>query len=63
MSERSVAQKLLIREGQRVAIVEAPAGGTALGALPAGVTIEPAVGAATDVAVVLVRDRAALEAA
>ena len=63
MSERSVAQKLLIREGQRVALVDPPAGGAPLGALPAGVTIEAAVDPATDVAVVFVRDRTALEAA
>ncbi len=63
MSERSVAQKLLIREGQRVALIDPPAGGAALGPLPAGVAVESAVGAATDVAVVFVRDRAALEAA
>ena len=62
MSERSVAQKLLIREGQRVALIDPPAGGATLGALPAGVMVESAVTPATDVGVVFVRDRAALEA-
>ena len=62
MSERSVAQKLLIREGHRVALVDPPAGGAALGALPAGVTAESGVTSASDIAVVFVRDRAALEA-
>jgi hypothetical protein len=63
MSERSVAQKLLIREGQRVALIDPPTDGAALGALPADVTIEPAVSAGTNVAVVFVRDKAGLEAA
>jgi hypothetical protein len=62
MSERSVAQKLLIREGQRIALVDPPADGAALGTLPADVTVEPAVSAGTHVAVVFVRDKAALEA-
>jgi hypothetical protein len=63
MSERTVAQKLLIREGQRVALVDPPtAAAGVLGPLPAGVSIEARVSAATDVAIVFVRDRAALEA-
>ena len=63
MSERSVAQKLLIRDGQRVALVDPPAAGAALlGTLPSGVTIEASASAGADVVILFVRDRAALEA-
>src|SRR4029079_15179323 len=64
MSERSVAQKLLIREGQRVALMDPPQGGAAiLGALPPGVRIEAAASAGVDVAILFARDRTALAAA
>ena len=63
MSERSVAQKLLIREGQLVVLIDPPAGGAGLlGTLPEGVRIEPSASAEAEVAIVFVRDRAALEA-
>jgi hypothetical protein len=63
MSERSVAQKLLIREGQRVSVVDPPAAGKALlGTLPPGVTIQASPSAEADVVILFVRDRAALEA-
>ena len=48
MSDKSVIQKLLIKEGYTVALVNAPRGyRTSLGALPKGVTVErgPAQGA------------------
>ena len=64
MSERSVAQKLLIREGQRVALLAPPESGAAiLGALPAGVRVESAASPGVDTAILFVRDRAALAAA
>jgi hypothetical protein len=64
MSERSVAQKLLIREGQRLALVDPPSAGAALlGPLPPGVRIESVAAPETDVVILFVRDRAALEAA
>jgi hypothetical protein len=64
VSERSVARKLLIREGQRVALVDPPEGGAAiLGALPPGVRVESAASSAVDVAILFARDRAALAAA
>jgi hypothetical protein len=63
MSERSVAQKLLIREGQRVAVVDPPAAGRALlGMLPPGVAVQASPSAEADVVILFVRDRAALEA-
>lgn len=63
MSERSIVQKLLIREGQRVALVDPPTAGPALlGTLPPGVRIQPSASADADVVILFVRDRAALEA-
>jgi hypothetical protein len=64
MSERSVAQKLLIREGQRVALLNAPEGGASiLGILPPGVRVESAASSGVDVAILFARDRAGLAAA
>jgi hypothetical protein len=63
MSERSVAQKLLIREGQRVAVVDPPAAGRALlGTLPPDVTVQASPSTEADIVILFVRDRAALEA-
>lgn len=61
MSERTVAQKLLIREGQVVALLDPPDGGAdVLGTLPAGVRVVEA--APADVVILVARDKASLEA-
>jgi hypothetical protein len=60
VSERSLAQRLVIRPGNRVAAVNAPAGyRKALGELPAGVTLS-ARPADADVVLLFVRSRAEL---
>ena len=57
-------KKLGIVEGTRVALINAPDGfDTTLGALPSGVTIRTSARAQTDVVVVFVKQRAALEKA
>jgi hypothetical protein len=60
MSERSLAQRLVIRPGNRVAAINAPTGyRKALGELPAGVVLT-AKPADADVILLFVRDRAEL---
>ncbi len=62
MSDKSIAQKLLLKEGRTVRFVNAPPGYVAsLGALPPGVKALKATGPAADVTQVFVASRAELE--
>ena len=63
MSDRSVIQKLLIKEGYRIAFVNAPKGYKArLGPLPKGVTVASKPTPGTDLIQLFVADRKQLEA-
>ena len=63
MSDKSIAEKLLIKPGRTVLFVNAPPGyRTRIGALPPNATILKAVGAPADVIQVFVKSRAELEA-
>jgi hypothetical protein len=63
MSEKSVAQKLLVKEGRKVLLVHAPQGYAArMGELPPGVQVMDAVGEPADIVQVFVEDRKDLEA-
>lgn len=62
MADTPLAKKLLIKAGQRVAIINAPDGYMAtLGALPDGVKVSKALDGSYDCVHVFVRDRADLE--
>lgn len=64
MSEKTVAQKLLIKEGYTVLFVNPPADLSALlGGLPAGVNTSPAADVAVDFILAFIANRAELEAA
>lgn len=64
MSEKTVAQKLLIKEGYTVLLVNPPADLSALlGGLPAGVNTSPPAGVAVDFILAFIANRAELEAA
>ncbi len=64
MSDKTVAQKLLIKEGHKVAFANRPEGYAALlGDLPGNVTILPEPTPAADVIQVFVANRRELEAA
>ena len=63
MSDKSIAEKLLIKPGRTVLFVNAPPGyRTRIGALPPNTAILKAVGAPADVIQVFVKSRAELEA-
>jgi hypothetical protein len=63
MSEKTIAQKLFIKAGQRLLFVGAPAGyPDQLGPLPEQVTVVPAAEAPIDMIQVFVDSRAELEA-
>jgi hypothetical protein len=63
MAERSIADKLLLKPGQRIAVVGAPGDYTALvGGLPAGATVTTTPTRDADVIHLFVEDRAALAA-
>lgn len=62
MSDKSIAEKLLIKRGRTVLFVNAPPGyRTRIGALPPNTTILKAGGAPADVIQVFVKSRAELE--
>jgi hypothetical protein len=63
MSDKSIAQKLMLKEGRKVLIVNAPKGYAAtLGALPLGVAVSNKPAGPADVIQVFVANRKELEA-
>jgi len=63
MSDKSIAQKLMLKEGRKVLIVNAPKGyGSTLGALPPGVAVSNKPAGPADVIQVFVANRKELEA-
>jgi hypothetical protein len=63
MSEKTVAQKLLIKEGYSVLFVNPPANlTTLLGGMPAGVNAAPAADVSMDLILAFIATRAELEA-
>lgn len=62
MAEKSLAERLLVKPGQRLAVIDAPEGTDPLyGSLPAGATLGRDLAAGAAVVHLWVRDRAALE--
>src|SRR5689334_2485863 len=63
MSDKTIAQKLLIKEGKQVWLIRAPKGyKTALGVLPAGAKVVSKAAAPVDVIQLFVANRQELEA-
>jgi hypothetical protein len=63
MSDKTIAQKLLIKEGKQVLLIRAPKGyKTALGVLPAGAKVVSKAAAPVDVIQLFVANRQELEA-
>ena len=64
MSDKSIAEKLLIKDGRKALFVNAPSGYRAqIGALPPNATVLKASSVPADVIQVFVKSRAELEAA
>jgi hypothetical protein len=62
MAETPLAKKLLLKPGQRVAIVQAPEGfRAALGPLPEGITVAETLEGPFDLALVFVREKVAVD--